>query len=55
MMSTELAGISDFSMPEYYFRIRREEQSEAEGGNRAIRNAGPKFFSKIDRVLWEDL
>lgn len=43
-MNTELSSNSDFSLPEYYFRIYRQEDG----------NTG-KFFSHIERVPWEDM
>ena len=45
LMSMELAANSDFSLPEYYFRVSREEDEE---------NAG-RYFSHIDRILWSDM
>lgn len=44
MMKSELSAISNFSMPEFYFRISRQEEG----------NTG-KYFSHIDRCLWNDL
>lgn len=45
MMGTELSSIANFSLPEYYFRISREEDDVHVG----------KFFSKIERLRWEDM
>jgi len=45
LMNTELAAHSDFSMPEYYFKISREEDEEGTG----------KYFSKIERLMWSDM
>ncbi len=44
MMSDELSGSADFNMPEYYFRVFRQEEG----------NTG-KFFSHIERIPWEDM
>ena len=43
LMGTELGATKDFSLPEYYFRVSREE----EGNN--------KYFSHIERILWSDM
>ncbi len=45
LMNTELAANSDFSMPEYYFKVSREEDEEGTG----------KYFSKIERLYWTDM
>ena len=45
LMNTELAANTDFSLPEYYFKISREEDEEGKG----------KYFSKIERILWADM
>ncbi len=56
MMSTELSGTSDFSLPEFYFRISREEADNGGGGGGGRGGAGSgKFFSRIDRIRWEDM
>jgi DNA repair protein RAD50 len=44
LMKTELAGLSDFSMPDFYFRVAREQEQSSE-----------KFFSRIERIRWEDM
>jgi DNA repair protein RAD50 len=44
LISTELSSSAEFAMPSFYFRISREE----DGGT-------GKFFSKIDRMKWEDM
>ena len=44
LMRTELSSLSSFSLPEYYFRVSRQEEG----------NTG-KYFSKIDRIPWEDM
>jgi DNA repair protein RAD50 len=44
LMNLELSTSIGFSKPEFYFRIRREED-----GTRG------RFFSKIDRVSWDEL
>ena len=47
MLGTELSGISDFSLPEFYFRVSREE---------AVGHIGQgKYFSRIDRIQWDDM
>lgn len=51
MMSAELSGISDFSLPEYYFRVSREELVDGAG---AAKGNG-KFFSRIDRIRWDEM
>lgn len=45
MMNTELTAMSNFSLPEYYFRVSRQEDEVHVG----------KYFSKIERILWTDL
>ena len=45
LMNTELAANTDFSLPEYYFKISREEDEEGKG----------KYFSKIERIPWADM
>jgi len=45
LMSTELAANAEFSLPEYYFRVSREESDEGTG----------KFFSHIERLNWQNL
>eukprot|EP00903_Cladosiphon_okamuranus_P009090 g8688.t2 len=42
-MRTELGTQGGFSMPEFYWRISREEMSRG------------KFYSRIDRLDWEDM
>ena len=44
-MNTELSGTSGLSVPEFYFRIAREEDDRREG----------KYFTKIERVRWQDI
>eukprot|EP01041_Mallomonas_annulata_P001590 gene1590-3071_t len=44
LMRTELSSLSSFSLPEYYFRVSRQEEG----------NSG-KFFSRIERIPWEDM
>jgi hypothetical protein len=44
MMNMELSAMTDFGMPENYFRICRQEDA----------NSG-KFFSHIERIPWDDL
>ena len=46
LVSTELAAGG--GLPEFYFRISREEEEEGD------QNRG-RFFSKIERVAWEEL
>jgi hypothetical protein len=43
-MNNELSGTSAISLPEFYFRVSREEEGES-----------GRFFSRIDRVRWEDM
>lgn len=43
MMKNELSAQAKVSMPEYYHQVRREEGADG------------KFYSKIDRVDWEEL
>ena len=45
LMSMELAANSDFSLPEYYFRVSRQEDDEGNG----------RYFSHIERILWSDM
>ena len=47
LMNTELAANTDFSLPEYYFKISREEDEEGQGSG--------KYFSKIERIPWADM
>lgn len=42
-MRTELGTQGGFSMPEFYWRISREEMSRG------------KFYSRIDRLDWDDM
>ena len=44
LMRNELSSLNTFSLPEYYFRISRQEEG----------NTG-KFFSHIERIPWEDM
>ena len=44
LMRTELSFNSDFNLPEYYFRVYREEEGKT-----------GKFFSHIERIPWEDM
>ena len=43
MMKTELSTLTGFSMPEKYFEVCREENSDG------------KFYSKINAVDWDNL
>jgi len=45
LMSNELAANAEFSLPEYYFRVSREESEDGQG----------KFFSHIERLTWQNL
>jgi len=45
IMSQELSQHTEFSLPEYYFRVSREESEEGSG----------KFFSHIERLTWQNL
>lgn len=45
LMSTELAANQEFALPEYYFRVSREESDESPG----------KYFSHIQRIVWQNL
>ena len=47
LMSMELAANSEFSLPEYYFRVSREEDDDGGGSGR--------YFSHIERILWSDM
>ena len=51
----ELAASADFAMPEFYFRVSREEAEGVGGGRGGGRGGGGKFFSRIERIRWEDL
>lgn len=54
LISSELAAsAADFALPEYFFRVTREED-EGEGGARGKKGGG-KFFSRIERERWENL
>ena len=44
LMGNELSSSSDFNLPEYYFRVYRQEEGDS-----------GKFFSHIERVPWEDM
>jgi hypothetical protein len=44
MMKEQLSYSNDFNLPEYYFRVYRQEEG----------NSG-KFFSHIERIPWEDM
>ncbi len=43
-MNNELSALKDFSMPEFYFRISRQDEKN-----------DWRYFSKIDRIPWNDL
>jgi DNA repair protein RAD50 len=45
LMNSELVANSEFSMPEYYFKVSREEDDEGKG----------RYFSKIERCAWEEI
>ena len=45
MMNQEMSNVTNFPLPEYYFRIRRVEDNTHRG----------KYFSTIERLLWQDL
>ena len=45
LMSMELSANSNFSLPEYYFRVSREEDEDGNG----------RYFSHIERILWSDM
>ena len=62
------ASNADYAMPEYYFKVSRQERNEGGGGagggggggkRGGGRNAGGggagKFFSTITRFAWDDL
>ena len=44
LISNELSSQTNVSMPEYYFRVSRQEEGKS-----------GKFFSKIDRIPWEEM
>jgi len=44
-MKEQLSQNSEFSTPEFYFRVSREEDDEGDG----------KYFSKIERISWDDM
>ena len=44
LMNAELSSNADFSLPDYYFKISREESAEFPG----------KMFSSISRIAWGD-
>lgn len=44
LMGNELSSSADFNLPEYYFRVYRQEEGTT-----------GKFFSHIERVPWEDM
>ena len=44
LMKNELSFNADFNMPEYYFRIYRQEEGYQSN----------RFFSHIERIPWED-
>lgn len=43
-MRTELASNKDFNLPEYYFRVYRQEDGHT-----------GRYFSHIERIPWEDM
>lgn len=45
MMNQEMSALTNLSLPEYYFRVRRTEDEVYKG----------KYFSTIERISWEDL
>jgi len=45
LMSAELSANQEFSMPEWYFRVSREESEDHAG----------KHFSHIERIPWQNL
>lgn len=45
MMNTEMSAVTDFSLPEYFFRVKRVEDLVHRG----------KYFSCIERVSWQDI
>jgi hypothetical protein len=53
-MNAELGALSNFSLPEYYFRVYREPASEG-GGLGGSHKVGGKFFSRIERIAWGDM
>ena len=45
LLSNELSMLTDFALPEYYFRVFREEDEAGSG----------RFFSRIERIDWADM
>jgi hypothetical protein len=52
-MGTELSAVSDFSLPEFYFRVSREEDENQP--NTQVGTLNGRFFSRIDRIRWDDM
>ena len=50
MISEQLATVADFRLPEYYFRISRQQD---EGEGEAVENS--KYFSHIEKIPWDDM
>ena len=44
-MNQEMSAVTNFTLPEYYFRVRRIEDPVHKN----------KYFSSIERLLWQDL
>ena len=45
MMNQEMSAVTNFSLPEYFFRVKRTEDTVHLG----------KYFSAIERCSWHDL
>lgn len=52
MISEQLATVADFRLPEYYFRICRQQMEGEEGGGEG---GDGKFFSHIEKIPWDDM
>lgn len=57
MISEQLATVADFRLPEYYFRISRQQMDNEEDG--ALVGGGAngqaKYFSHIEKIPWDDM
>ena len=49
MISEQLATVADFRLPEYYFRISRQQMEEEE------QQGTGKYFSHIEKIPWDDM
>lgn len=51
MISEQLATVADFRLPEYYFRICRQQMD----GEEEVDGGAGKYFSHIEKIPWDDM